>query len=219
MALQRQDVVNKSLEVLQRDGIDGLTLRKLAAELDIQAASLYTHVNSKRDLLNAMAEEILHTRFPIMPEPQPDADWQTWFKHTVHEVRTALLTYRDGGLVAAGADPRQAKTYAKLGAHMLTVLCEKYNFDVIIAGRLVSTALVYTYGSVIEEQNSPSVEKIQENGAAVEDYFSPEMKQKLAEAAKNFKDTADFFGQALDLILRGAQSEVRDRHPQASPTT
>ena len=86
---------------------------------------------------------------------------------------------------------------------MLTILCEKYDFDVITAGRLVSTALTYTYGSVIEEQNSPSIEKIQEAGASVEDYFSREMKQRLAAVAKDFKGVDNFFDQALDLIIRG----------------
>lgn len=203
MSLQRKDVVIKGLEILQRDGVDGLTLRKLAAELNIQAASLYTHVKSKRDLLDEMAEEMLHAQFPVMPQPKEDEDWRVWCKRVVHDVRAALLTYRDGGLVAAGVNPRRAKTYAKLGAHMLTVLCERYSFDIITAGRLVATALVYTYGSVIEEQNSPNAEEMQETGTSVEDYFSPEMKQKLAVAAREFKGATDFFDQALDLIIKG----------------
>lgn len=206
MTLHRQDVVLKGLDILQRDGVEGLTLRKLATELNIQAPSLYTHVKSKRDLLDEMAEEMLYAKFSAMPAPNKDEDWRTWFKRVVHDVRAALLAYRDGGLVAAGVNPRRAKTYAKLGAHMLTVLCVQYGFDVIVAGRLVSTALVYTYGSVIEEQNTPSIEEIQENGAAVEDYFSPEMKQKLSAAAGEFKGTTDFFDQALDLIARGSEA-------------
>lgn len=208
MALQRKDVVIKGLEILQRDGVDGLTLRKLAAELNIQAASLYTHVKSKRDLLDEMAEEILHTKFPTMPEPKKAEAWQMWFKRIMYAVRSGLLAYRDGGLTAIGVNPRRAKTYAQLGAHMLTILCEKYNFDVTTAGRLVSTALVYTYGSVIEEQNSPSVREIQEAGVSVEDYFSPKMKERLAAAAKDFKGTDDFFDQSLDLIVRGAGCAV-----------
>lgn len=203
MSLQRRDVVLKALEILQRDGVDGLTLRKLASELDIQAASLYTHVKSKRDLLNEMADEILHAAFPSMPEPKTGDSWKTWFKQVIHDVRAALLTYRDGGLVAVGVNPQRAKTYAQLGAYMLTVLCDVYDFDIITAGNLISTALVYTYGSVIEEQKTPRLEDVQETGAAVEDYFSPKMKQKLAEAAKKLGGTTDFFDQALELIIHG----------------
>jgi TetR/AcrR family tetracycline transcriptional repressor len=205
MALQRKDVVLKGLEILERDGVDGLTVRKLASELNIQAASLYTHVRSKRDLLDEMAEEMLHSKFPTMPEPDNTEDWQQWFKRVIHTVRAALLAYRDGGLVAAGVNPRRAKTYARLGAHMLTTFCETYDFEVLAAGNLVSTALVYTYGSVIEEQHAPSMEELQNTGSAVEDYFSAEMKQKLVAAAKDFTGTMDFFDQALNLITRGVR--------------
>lgn len=41
---------------------------------------------------------------------------------------------------------------------------------------------------------------------AVEDYFSSEMKQKLAAAAKGFKGATDFFDQALDLMTHGVDS-------------
>jgi len=204
MTLQRKDVTAKGLEILQRDGIDGLTLRKLAAELNIQAASLYTHVKNKRDLLDEMAEEILHAKFAVLETPDTDTPWGVWFKGILHDLRSALLAYRDGGLVAAGVNPRRAKTYAQLGAYMLTVLCETYGLDIRTAGNLVPTALVYTYGSVIEEQNSPSMEEIQESGPEVANYFSPEMKQKLAALAKDFKGAQDFFDQALDLMIRGA---------------
>ena len=91
-----------------------------------------------------------------MPEPHSGEDWQSWFKRVIHEVRAALLAYRDGGLVVAGVNPRHARTYARLGAHMLTTLCEQYNFDVVVAGTVISTALVYTYGSAIEEQHTIS---------------------------------------------------------------
>jgi AcrR family transcriptional regulator len=48
-----------ALALVDRDGLEALSMRKLAAELGVQAASLYSHVATKEDLLNAIANEII----------------------------------------------------------------------------------------------------------------------------------------------------------------
>ena len=48
-----------ALAIIDRDGLDGLSMRKLAAELGVQAASLYGHVRTKDQLLNDIASAIL----------------------------------------------------------------------------------------------------------------------------------------------------------------
>jgi AcrR family transcriptional regulator len=48
-----------ALAIIDRDGLAGLSMRKLAAELGVQAASLYGHVRTKDQLLNDVASAIL----------------------------------------------------------------------------------------------------------------------------------------------------------------
>jgi len=48
-----------ALAIIDRDGLDGLSMRKLAAELGVRAASLYGHVRTKDHLLNDVAAAIL----------------------------------------------------------------------------------------------------------------------------------------------------------------
>ncbi|GAA3748209.1 AcrR family transcriptional regulator [Spinactinospora alkalitolerans] len=48
-----------ALALVDRDGLDGLSMRKLAAELDVQAASLYSHYRTKDELLQDIANEIM----------------------------------------------------------------------------------------------------------------------------------------------------------------
>ena len=48
-----------ALAIIDRDGLDGLSMRKLAASLGVQAASLYGHVRTKDQLLNDIASSIL----------------------------------------------------------------------------------------------------------------------------------------------------------------
>ena len=58
MALTKEYIVIKSIEILNRDGFDGLTMRVLAKELDIKAASLYWHFKDKAELYAAISESM-----------------------------------------------------------------------------------------------------------------------------------------------------------------
>ncbi len=164
MALQKETIVAKALEILNRDGLDGVTLRRVAAELQVKAASLYWHVQSKRDLLDEMAEAMVSSHFVSYETPGGNTPWQSWLMEIVNRLRDALLAYRDGGLVVAGVNPNRARTFARLGAFILTTLHETYGLDLERAGVLCATVLLYTWASVIEEQTSPPLEEIAKRG-------------------------------------------------------
>ena len=57
--LQPADVVAAALDLLDQKGLDGLTLRDVAAAVHVQAPALYWHFASKRDLVDAMAQAML----------------------------------------------------------------------------------------------------------------------------------------------------------------
>jgi AcrR family transcriptional regulator len=56
--LDRAQVVRAALALVDEVGLDGLTMRRLAERLGIQAASLYKHVKDKDELLVLLADEI-----------------------------------------------------------------------------------------------------------------------------------------------------------------
>ncbi|HEY3904567.1 MAG TPA: TetR family transcriptional regulator, partial [Streptosporangiaceae bacterium] len=62
--LTRGRVVSAAIKLADRDGIDSLSMRKLAQDLGVEAMSLYTHVSSKNDLLNALADAVI-SQIPI----------------------------------------------------------------------------------------------------------------------------------------------------------
>jgi hypothetical protein len=53
-ALSRDDIVDAAFRVLDRHGLDGLSMRRVAEELDVGAASLYWHVANKNQLINIL---------------------------------------------------------------------------------------------------------------------------------------------------------------------
>lgn len=98
----RHDVVDCALRLLDEVGLPDLTMRRLAAELEVQPSALYWHFANKQTLLAAVADRILQG----VPQPDPALP----LARVARTVRDALLAYRDGAEVVMS-------TYAlRLGA-------------------------------------------------------------------------------------------------------
>src|SRR5215831_4715307 len=76
--LHRETVARAALHLLDEVGMDGLTMRRLAAELDIQNPSLYNHFTSKQELLDCMAALMIADGFDNLHSLRPDQDWADW---------------------------------------------------------------------------------------------------------------------------------------------
>ena len=71
--LTRDAIVEAALVLLERDGLQGLSMRRLAQELGAGAASLYWHVGDKEELLSLLLDRIVGEA--ELPEPDPE-HWQ-----------------------------------------------------------------------------------------------------------------------------------------------
>ncbi|MFI1996148.1 TetR/AcrR family transcriptional regulator [Actinoplanes sp. NPDC020271] len=125
--LSRDGIRAAALEIIDRDGLDGLSMRKLATALSVSAPALYFHFPTKEHLLDDVASE-------IMEKVEVDAfaqGWRAGLLGWARSYRAALAEHpnivpflargpgqRDaslrradavhGGLVAAGWSPRDA---------------------------------------------------------------------------------------------------------------
>ena len=79
-----------ALAIIDRDGLDGLSMRKLAAELGVQAASLYGHVKTKDALLNDVASAILAS---IDLSGFASGDWRAGLIQCARAYREALASH------------------------------------------------------------------------------------------------------------------------------
>lgn len=69
--LTREKVLHTALALADQDGLDGLSMRRLATTLNVQAMSLYNHVANKPDLLDGLAELV----FDQVELPEPELAW------------------------------------------------------------------------------------------------------------------------------------------------
>ncbi|MCF6411429.1 TetR/AcrR family transcriptional regulator C-terminal domain-containing protein [Pseudalkalibacillus salsuginis] len=71
MAITKEAIINASLDILNRDGIGNLSMRTLAKELNIKAASLYWHIKDKQGLYDLIAEHL--NQEIVLPDTIDDA--------------------------------------------------------------------------------------------------------------------------------------------------
>lgn len=57
--ISKREVVRTALEVIDTEGVQALTIRRLGAELNVNGASLYHHFSNKKDILLAVGRAVL----------------------------------------------------------------------------------------------------------------------------------------------------------------
>jgi AcrR family transcriptional regulator len=82
--LTRDAIVNAALQVLDREGAAGLSMRRVADELGTGPASLYWHIANKDELVNLMIDRVA-SQVPL-PDPDPER-WQEQLKEWLVGVR------------------------------------------------------------------------------------------------------------------------------------
>jgi AcrR family transcriptional regulator len=84
--LNRSRVLETAVALADTIGIDSLSMRRLAQELDVVPMALYKHVADKEDLLDGMVEVLIREIDP----PVRDTDWRNAVRQRVLSARRAL---------------------------------------------------------------------------------------------------------------------------------
>jgi AcrR family transcriptional regulator len=91
--LTRDAIIRAALELIDRDGVDALTMRGLGAALGVEGMALYRHVGSKGRLLDGVVEAMLSE----LELPAPDApSWQEAWIALAHSYRRLALDHPGG---------------------------------------------------------------------------------------------------------------------------
>lgn len=147
--LNRHLVLQKALEVADREGIQALTMRKLAQELGVEAMSLYYHVAGKDQLLDGMIDLV----FAEIELPSGEGDWKPALRARAISAREALIRHPWAlGLM----ESRTAPGEATLRHHDAVLGClRKSGFSVAAAAHAYSLLDSYIYGFALQEINLP----------------------------------------------------------------
>ena len=146
--LDRKRVADTALGLLNEVGLEGLTLRAIARELDVKAPALYWHFKDKQALLDEMATEMMR-RMTAEYAPLSE-DWREALTVSMRGLREHLLRYRDGAKVYSGTHFTDISFAVPMEERLR--LLTAAGFTPVQAARAGHIVYSYTIGYVIEEQ-------------------------------------------------------------------
>jgi TetR/AcrR family tetracycline transcriptional repressor len=151
--LDRETIVRTALSLLDREGMDGLSTRRLAAELGIKSASLYWHFKDKGELLSEMSGAMF--KECLQPaDPDNDAfDVFEWLASFARAIRRVALSRRDGAQVMSRAKTKTPQARAGLEANVKIIM--RTGLSDMEARMALQTIRRYAIGAVMQEQSAP----------------------------------------------------------------
>jgi AcrR family transcriptional regulator len=143
-------ILGHAFSILNEMGLEGLTLRRLAARLGVQAPAIYWHFKGKQELLDEMATQVFREALQEAPAFDPVQTWQDWALSYCVGLRKTLLRYREGAKMFSGTYLTDATLYAPMDTSLRKLTSAGFSLRQSVIG--VGTLYCYVVGFVIEEQ-------------------------------------------------------------------
>jgi AcrR family transcriptional regulator len=101
--LNRERIIDTAIQMADRDGLDAVTLRRLAGELGVHVTSLYNHVPTREAVTTGIVDTLI-TRANLPASP---VDWEGWVRAFVAAIGEIAVEH-PGAFVALQRRPAQA---------------------------------------------------------------------------------------------------------------
>jgi len=206
-SLTRDRVVDRALAVADAEGIEAVTIRRLATELGVTPMALYWHFKTKDDLLAGAADRLLDD--VVVPEPADD--WAADLRAVLVALVTAMRPHPQvAGLVATRM--LQHPTGLALTERALSRLAAAGFAPEpasALAVQALRSAISMVTGDQVDDSGMPAEERAQHlrHKQAVIASLSPEQYPALVAhaAAMTYCDVETYFEVGIDLFVAGVR--------------
>ncbi len=202
--LSRERVLSAAVTVVDREGVEALSMRKLGEELGVEAMSLYRYVDNKAALLDGVIESILGEMRLIEPASRA---WGERIKCRARSLREALVRHPKALSLFATRPAVTTQTLVHLEA-ALDVLREA-GFTVTDAIRAFQSILAFTVGNTLSVF---SILPTSERSSPAYGALSAAEFPRMCEAAKALSrwDSNAEFEYGLDALVRGLDARLNE---------
>jgi len=212
--ISRDAIIDAAIRVLHDEGVDALTIRRLATDLDTGPATLYWHISGKEELGELVYDRIMGE--VTLPPADPDR-WQEQIADVVRDCYRVLRGHNDAVRLSLGRVP--------LGPNMLQIM--EWLLGITLAAGVPAPVAVY-FGDLVGRYVDASVLELSASPAAGHDlsddearamvvqYFAslpPSRFPALTAMAGPMFELGDDerFDLGLDILLRGLEATIADR--------
>lgn len=205
--LSKPRVVAEAIRLADRDGVVGLSMRRLADALGTGAMSIYHYVANKEELLDA----IINVVFDEIELPPEGTDWQSAMRQRAISARQVLARHPWAiGLMESRTSPGPAHLRHR---EAVTACLRKAGFSVLMATHANWLLDVYVYGFALQASSLP-FDTADEFADMAEDVYLPQLppdefpylNESAAALVAAGYDPAEEFLFGLDLVLTALES-------------
>ena len=215
-SLSVESIVTAAVAVADTEGVDAVSMRRIASELGVGTMSLYRYVETKDDLLDLMTDQVMGED---AEGGEVTGDWRSDLRGLA--VRYRVLMLRHPWVLPIGASrPPMGPNMMRRTEQLLGAL-DGYGLGIERISELTSAVVAYVRGVVLSE--TAEAELIRRTGQTQDDYrraYGPYLMQVLAAGehplmarfiyeADDHPDLDQAFLRGLDLVLDGVEVGLR----------
>lgn len=212
--LTRARVLSSALELVDQDGLDALTMRRLAERLDIDPMSLYSRVAGKDALLDGLAEAL----WAEVRIPRADLAWKEALRMLALELRSLARAHPHAYNLLCGRGVLPEPALRVIDSSLTTL--ERAGLGRTQAAEMIRTLIAYAAGYGMLELSAPAPpgESELEQIVWLTRSLPSGTPVELVEVARLMADCdMDYqFELGLDLILAGLETRLGETSREQS---
>jgi AcrR family transcriptional regulator len=208
--LTRDRIVEAALHVMDTEGLDAVSMRRVAREVGVEAMSLYHHVRDKDDLLRSICDRAM-AGFDF---PREEGAWDERVRAGAHAWRRLLQAHPDLMRLFAlthGPDPHSADSLRPTEFALRLIrdagLSDRDTVQAFhVFGGYIQGFVMMEGGSIKSGDREDALAAVD----ALEAGVSPETFPVLSAVGRYFAecDADEQFEFGLDLLIRGLRDRV-----------
>ena len=197
--LTREKILAKAVELLDAEGVQGLSMRRLGDALGVEAMALYYHFPNKDAILDGVVGRLVEQ---TQPQPPPaDADWKTTARVGIDAVRRTLESHPKAAPLFLGRQYNTAASLAWLEAPLAILHSAGFRGQALVDATHAMLAYVAGWFSLAAGEGGSWSGPAEEALAA-----APDAAPLAASLAPELRDWTRGFDEGLAALLDGLEA-------------